>query len=259
MEKNHYGAFSLEDRVAVVTGGNGGIGLGIVKGLAEAGATVVIASRNKEKTDKAVSELVRIGRQVSGVKVDVTDEVSVTSMVDSVIRQYGRLDILVNNSGIGIRKLPENSTLQEWRQVFSVNVEGTFLCCQKAYPYMLKQGSGKIINVGSMASVFGNDWLASYSASKGAVAQLTKSLAVAWAQANIQVNAILPGWVYTTLTAPLKDQYRERYDHIISRTPMARWGEPEEMAGCVVFLASDASNYITGTLIPIDGGFSAKG
>ncbi len=259
MGKDDYGVFSLEDRVAVVTGGNGGIGLGIVKGLAEAGATIVIASRNQEKTDKAVNELLSMGKKVTGLQVDVTDERSIASMVDSVISHYGRIDILVNNSGTGIRKLPQDSTLEEWRQVFTVNVEGTFLCCQKVYPHMVKQGGGKIINVGSMASVFGNDWLASYSASKGAVAQLTKSLAVAWAQSNIQVNAILPGWVYTTLTAPLKDQYRERYDHIISRTPIGRWGEPEEMAGCVVFLASNASNYITGTLIPIDGGFSAKG
>ena len=259
MVGNDHGAFSLKKKVAVVTGGNGGIGLGIVKGLAGAGATVVIASRNQAKTDKAVEELTRNSTQVSGLMLDVTDEASVIAMVNSVIKKFGHLDILVNNSGTGIRKLPEDSTLQEWRQVFAVNFEGTFLCCQKAYPYMAKQGGGKIINVGSMASVFGNDWLASYAASKGAVTQLTKSLAVAWAKDNIQVNAILPGWVDTTLTAPLKDQDRERYDHIISRTPMGRWGEPEEMAGCVVFLASNASNYVTGALIPIDGGFSAKG
>ena len=184
------GPFDLSGKTALVTGGNGGIGLGIARGLAGAGANVVVAARNAEKTAAAVEEIRGMGVGALGVSMDVLDEGSVSDGVKASAAEFGGVDILVNNAGIGIRKPPQDYTLDEWRQVVGINLDGTFLCAREVYPLMKGAGGGKIINIGSMTSVFGSDWVAAYSASKGGVVQLTKSLAVAWASDNIQVNAI---------------------------------------------------------------------
>ena len=249
--------FDLTEKVAIVTGGNGGIGLGIARGLAQSGADIVIAARNRDKTEAAVTGVRRLGVRSLGVETDVTDETSVRSMARSVIDEFGRIDVLVNNAGIVVRKAPHEHTLEEWNRVIGVNLTGTFLCSREVYPHMARAGGGKIINNGSMFSIFGSDWVSAYSASKGGVVQVTKSLAVAWAKDNIQVNAILPGWVHTDLTEGIKTQHPDRYSSIKSRIPVGRWGEPDEMAGAAVFLASRASDYVTGVAIPVDGGYSS--
>ena len=251
--------FDLTGKVAVITGGNGGIGLGIGRGLARSGAHVVVAARDQEKTKDALKQLRELGAQALGVATDVTDESSVATMVASTIEAFGSIDILVNNAGIGIRKAPEDYTLQEWRQMIDVNLTGMFLCSRAGYPHMAKAGGGKIINIGSMTSIFGHDLVMPYAASKGGAVQLTKSLAIAWAKDNIQVNAILPGWIITDLTHPLRTQpqFRERYELITSRIPHGRWGAPDELAGAAVFLASCASDYVTGIALPVDGGYSS--
>ena len=251
------GLFDLSGKTALVTGGNGGIGLGIAQGLAGAGANIVVAARNSSKTEEAVREISAPGVGAIGVTMDVMDEDSVSEGVSAAVSEFGSIDILVNNAGIGIRKPPQDYSLEEWRQVVGINLDGTFLCSREVYPHMKNAGAGKIINIGSMTSVFGSDWVAAYSASKGGVVQLTKSLAVAWAEDNIQVNAILPGWIHTDLTAPIRNQFTDRYEYIRSRIPHGRWGEPDEMGGTAVFLASAASDYVTGVSLPVDGGYTS--
>lgn len=249
--------FDLSRKTALITGGNGGIGLGIARGLASAGADIVVAARNQQKTQDAVAEIEGLGVRAIGVTTDVIDEESVSGAVRAAVETFGGVDILVNNAGIGIRKPPQEYALSEWQQVVQINLDGTFLCSREVYPHMKSAGGGKIINIGSMTSVFGSDWVAPYSASKGGVVQLTKSLAVAWASDNIQVNAILPGWIHTDLTAPIRDQFTDRYEYIRSRIPHGRWGEPDEMGGAAVFLASRASDYVTGVSLPVDGGYTS--
>ncbi len=249
--------FDLSGKTALVTGGNGGIGLGIARGLARAGANIVVAARNASKTEEAVRDITSLGVEAVGATMDVLDEESVSDGVSAAVSRFGGIDILVNNAGIGIRKPPQDYSLEEWQQVVGINLDGTFLCSREVYPHMKSAGGGKIINIGSMTSVFGSDWVAAYSASKGGVVQLTKSLAVAWAADNIQVNAILPGWIHTDLTAPIRNQFTERYEYIRSRIPHGRWGEPDEMGGAAVFLASAASDYVTGVSLPVDGGYTS--
>jgi 2-deoxy-D-gluconate 3-dehydrogenase len=245
--------FDLSGKVAVVTGGNGGIGLGMAKGLAAAGARIAVAARNADKAKKAMQEL---GPNAAFFAVDVGKEASCREMIAAVAEKMGRIDILVNCAGIAIRKRPEVLNDAEWHQVLNVNLTGTFACSQAAYPHLKKQGGGKIINIGSMLSIFGAAPNAAYAASKGAVVQFTKSLAVAWAKDNIQVNAILPGWIDTELTVAARQQIEGLNERVLGRTPAGRWGKPDEFAGIAVFLASDASAFVTGTAIPVDGGFS---
>jgi 2-deoxy-D-gluconate 3-dehydrogenase len=247
--------FDLTGKVAIVTGGNGGIGYGIARGLAQAGAHVVVAARDHEKTTQAVAALQELGVNALGVDTQVQEEASVQAMVKTTVDTLGRMDILVNNAGINIRKRPQDYTLDEWQQVLNTNLTGVFLCAREVYPHMLEAGGGKIINIGSMTSIFGSNVAPAYAASKGGVVQLTKSLAVFWARDNIQVNAILPGWIHTDLTASASD---ERYNAIKARIPHGRWGEPEELAGTAVFLASRASDYVTGIALPVDGGYTSK-
>lgn len=249
--------FDLSGRVAIVTGGNGGIGLGIARGLADAGAHIVVAARNQRKTQSAVEQLEELGVRSLGLATDVADDASVASMVRATLDEFGRVDILVNNAGISVRKPPQEYTLEEWCRVIDINLTGTFRCSREVYAHMARAGGGKIINIGSMTSIFGSDWVVAYSASKGGVVQLTKSLANAWAKDNIQVNAILPGWIHTDLTAPIRDQFPERYAHITSRIPEGRWGEPDDLGGAAAFLASRASDYVTGVAIPVDGGYAS--
>lgn len=252
-------SFDLSGKSAVVTGGNGGIGLGIAVGLAEAGADVLVAARNEQKTAAAVEELKKFGVRAMGTTTNVQNEEEVFAMVNMAIDEFGKLDILVNNAGIGIRKAPQDYTLNDWNLIVDINLTGTFLPCREAYPHMAAAGGGKIINIGSMTSIFGHDLVMPYSASKGGVVQLTKSLATAWAKDNIQVNSILPGWIETDLTEPLRteESFRERFELISARIPHGRWGTPDDMAGTAVFLAAPASDYVTGVSIPVDGGYVA--
>ena len=249
--------FDLTGKVAVVTGGNGGIGLGIAMGLAGAGANIVIAARSVEKTAQALENIRALGVEAHGITVDVTQEPAIQRIVTSTIDHMGRLDILVNNSGIAVRAQPQELTAAQWDSVVDVNLRAAFLASKAAYAQMVKAGGGKVINVGSMYSIFGSDWGAPYAASKGGLVQLTKSLAVAWAKDNIQVNAVLPGWIVTDLTRGIQDADPNRYDNISRRIPTGRWGEPSELAGAAVFLASTASDYVTGATLTIDGGYSS--
>ena len=249
--------FNLEGRVALVTGGNGGLGLGMALGLAEAGASIVVAARNNTKTATAVSQIEATGAKALGLTADVSRESDIAEMVAQTIQVFGRLDILVNNAGMVVRKEPQDLTLEEWDQVLDVNLRGAFLAARTAYPHMKRQGGGKIINIGSMFSIFGGGGSgAPYSSSKGGLVQLSKSLAVAWAKDNIQSNTILPGWIMTELTSDIPVKQPERYDMISRRIPTGRWGEPEELKGAAVFLASPASDYVTGAVITVDGGYS---
>lgn len=248
--------FDLTGRVAIVTGGNGGIGLGMATGLVHAGASVIIASRNAEKSAKAAATL---GKRARAIEVDVADEGSVSELVQQSVSAFGRIDILVNNAGIAIRKQPETYSLEEWRQVLDTNLTSAFLCSKAVYPHMVKAGGGKIINIGSMLSIFGIPVAVPYSASKGGIVQMARSFAAAWAKDNIQVNCILPGWIDTDLTKTARAQIDGLNDRVITRTPAKRWGTPEDFAGITVFLASSASDFVTGTAIPVDGGYSISG
>ena len=251
--------FDLKGRVAVVTGGNGGIGLGMARGIAEAGATVVIVGRDKDKTDNAAGALRDAGMRVAGMVADVTHEQSCRSLIAATVQAFGGIDILVNNAGINIRKRPEEYTIQEWNTVLVTNLSSAFVCAQAAYPEMARGGGGKIINTGSMMSLFGSAYAAPYSASKGGILQLTRALAAAWAKDNIQVNAVLPGWIDTDLTRRAREEVPGLHERVLARTPAGRWGEPDDLAGIAVFLASRASDFVTGTAIPVDGGYAAQG
>ena len=252
------GAFDLKGRVAVVTGGNGGIGLGMGRGLAEAGAAVVVAARNRDKSVRAVAELRKLGVEAEGIEVDVANEASVEALVKATVVRFGRLDILVNNAGMNIRKPVETLALGEWHQVIDVNLTSAFLMSRACYPVMKKQGGGKIINIGSMMSIFGAPFAPAYAASKGGMVQLTKAMATGWAADNIQVNAVLPGWIDTELTQRARQQIEGLHESVVRRTPAKRWGMEQDMAGVAVFLASAASDFVTGAAIPVDGGYSVQ-
>jgi 2-deoxy-D-gluconate 3-dehydrogenase len=251
--------FDLAGKVAIVTGGNGGIGLGMARGLAQAGAAVVLAGRNVGKSSDAVKELEAAGVKAAMVKVDVRSEASCREMVQRAVDRFGRLDILVNNAGTNIRKRPEEYSLEEYNTVLETNLTSAFLCSQAAYPHMVRAGGGKIVNIGSMMSIFGAAFTAPYAASKGGIVQMTKAMATAWAKDNIQVNAVLPGWIDTDLTRKAREQVQGLHDRVVARTPAGRWGTPEDHAGIAVFLASAASDFVTGTAIPVDGGYSVQG
>ena len=247
--------FDLKGKVAVVTGGNGGIGLGMARGLANAGARVVVAARNRDKSAAAVREL---GSDTLAIAVDVTDERSVDALMADTMSQCERIDILVNNAGINIRKPAHELPLREWQQVIDTNLTSAFVCSRAAYPHMKRAGGGKIINVGSMLSIFGASFAPAYGASKGGIVQLTKSLAVAWAADNIQVNAVLPGWIDTDLTRQARTQLPGLNERVLARSPAGRWGTIDDFAGIAAFLASAASDFITGTAIAVDGGYSTQ-
>jgi 2-deoxy-D-gluconate 3-dehydrogenase len=239
--------FDLKGRVAIVTGGNGGIGLGMAEGLAQAGATVMLAGRNAKKAESALASLRKTGGKAEFCEGDVTKEADCQALVKKTADTFGRVDILINNAGT------------KWMHVMDTNLTSTFMCAQAVYPAMLKAKAGKIVNIGSMLSIFGTSFAPAYAASKGGVVQLTKSLASAWAKDNIQVNAVLPGWIETDLTAAAKREVEGLNERVVARTPAKRWGKPAELAGVAVFLCSAASDFVTGTAIPIDGGFSVQG
>jgi 2-deoxy-D-gluconate 3-dehydrogenase len=251
--------FSLHGRIALVTGGNGGLGLGMALGLASAGATVVIAARQQHKAEAALLRLREFNAACLFVPLDITSTGSCTRAVDAVIERCGRVDILINNAGMTVRKLPQDLSDDEWQSVIDTNLSGVFRCARAVYPHMKAAGGGKIVNIASMYAIFGAPKVAAYAASKGGVVQLTKSLAAAWAENNIQVNCIVPGWLDTDLTRAARREVEGLHDAVLDRTPARRWGTSEDVAGAAVFLASNASNFVTGACLPVDGGYSVRG
>ena len=251
--------FSLKQKVAIVTGGNGGIGKGITRAFASMGADVTIVGRKPEKTEAAVAEIKNdFGVRALGLTCDVTDEKAVQQMTEEVRRELGGINILVNNAGINIRKMPQDYEVAEWDQVMAGNLSSAFLCAKWAYPAMKAAGGGKIINIGSMTTIFGGAKLGPYSASKGGIVQLSRSMACAWAEDNIQVNAILPGWIDTELTQQARIDLAGLNEKVVARTPVGRWGKPQELGGAAIFLASAASDFVTGVALPVDGGYSSS-
>jgi 2-deoxy-D-gluconate 3-dehydrogenase len=256
MHNRSMNLFDLKGKAALVTGGNGGIGLGMAKGLAAAGARVAIAGRDRAKNDASVKEL---GPESVALEADLKDEKACRAMVEEAAQRLGRLDILVNNAGTNIRKPPEEYSLEEWKLVLDTNLTSAFVASQAAYPMLKRSGGGKIVNIGSMMSIFGASFVAPYGASKGGIVQLTRALACAWAKDNIQVNAVLPGWIDTALTRRARADIKGLHERVLARTPAGRWGEPEDLSGIAVFLCSRASDFVTGTAIPVDGGYSSQG
>ena len=249
--------FDLNGRVAVVTGGNGGIGRGIALGLAEAGAAVAVLGRNDEKNQRVLSELKAIGVPSMAVKIDVTNRAGLEPALEKVERELGSVSILVNNAGnVSLSGGVLQEKPQDWDNVIETHLNAAFLLSKLAAGSMLRRKSGKIINIASMYSLFGSGLVPSYSAAKGAMIQLTKSMAIELAPHNIQVNAIAPGWFETDMTAPVRAMPMN--DEILARTPAGRWGQPEELAGTAVYLASRASDFVTGTTVYVDGGYSIR-
>ncbi len=250
--------FDLTGKVAAVTGGNGGIGLGMAEGLGRAGACVLVVGRNEGKNRSAVAQLRAQGVKAESLVLDVTGETAGQAMVDAAVGHFGRFDILVNNAGTNVRKQPQEYSLAEFRSMIDTNLSSAFICSNAAYGAMKQQG-GKIINIGSMMSIFGASFTAPYAASKGGIVQMSRAMATAWAKDDIQVNAILPGWISTDLTRAAQRDIPELEQRVVQRTPAGRWGVPADFAGIAVFLASPASDFITGTAIPVDGGYSVQG
>lgn len=249
--------FDLHGKVAIVTGGNGGIGFGMARGLAQAGADIAVVGRDQAKTDQAVTALRdECNVRAIGLAVDVTSETDAARMVRSTVDQLGHIHILVNNAGINIRKPPQELSLEEWHKVIDSNLTSVLVCSKAVHQHLAAAGGGKIVNIGSMTSIFGVSFAPAYAASKGGVVQLTKSLAIAWAPDNIQVNCILPGWIETALTDRARQQVPGLYERVLGRTPQARWGQPADLAGAGIFLASAASDFLTGVSLPVDGGYS---
>jgi 2-dehydro-3-deoxy-D-gluconate 5-dehydrogenase len=247
--------FDLGGKVAIVTGGNGGIGRGIALGLAQAGADICIAARDAAKSERVRREIEALGRRCIAVRCDVDSVTDIDAAIDAARSAFGSIHILVNNAGRAVIKAPDAMTDEEWLSVIDTNLNGVFRFSRAVHPHLKSAGGGKIVNIGSMYSLFGSSLVPSYAASKGGVIQLTKSLAVAWAPDNIQVNALLPGWITTDMTAPVRG-LTEMYQTIVSRTPAGRFGEPEECAGAAVFLASAASDFVTGQSLAVCGGYS---
>jgi 2-deoxy-D-gluconate 3-dehydrogenase len=248
--------FDLSGRVALVTGGNGGIGLGMAKGLAANGARLAITGRNAAKNAAAATELPD-GTLV--IEADLTEAGACDHALAAVIERFGRLDILVNNAGTNIRRRPEDVSDADWATVLDTNLGQLMRMTRGAYPHLKAHGVGRVINVASIMSLFGLPFSPAYAASKGAVVQYTKVLATAWATDGITANSILPGWIETELTDGARAEVPGLYEKQIARTPMGRWGKPQDLAGIAAFLASDAAAFITGTAIPVDGGFASMG
>jgi 2-dehydro-3-deoxy-D-gluconate 5-dehydrogenase len=249
--------FDLTGQVAVVTGGNRGIGRGIALGLAEAGAAVAVFGRNEEKNQHVLSELKAIGVPSVAVKVDMTNRAALEPALNTVESELGSVSILVNNAGnVSLSGGVMNERPEDWDCVIETQLNSVFLLSKLAARSMISQKRGKIINIGSMYSYFGSGLIPSYSAAKGAIVQLTKSMAIELAPHNIQVNAIAPGWIETDMTAPVHTMPLN--DEILARTPAGRWGQPEEIAGTAVYLASHASDFVTGTTIRVDGGYAIR-
>ena len=249
---------NLDGRVSVVTGGATGLGLQMATGLAEAGSNIVICSRKLENCEAAARQIEKIGVQALAVACDVTRPEQVEALKEATLRKFGRVDVLINNAGRAWAAPPEDTPLERWQQVFDLNITAPFLCAQTLGREMIRQKRGKIINIASIAGLVGRNPRAyssiSYSASKGALVNFTRDLAVKWAQHNIQVNAICPGFFVTPLNQKLYEKNKENLDREI---PLGHTGGPDDLKGMAVLLASDASNFVTGAIIPVDGGSTA--
>ena len=229
----------------------------MAKGLAAAGATR--GHRRAQQGEGASSARGAANRSAATaefVELDVLQEASCRQAVAGAAERFGRLDILVNNAGTSVRKQPQDLSCDDWHLVMDTNLTSAFICSQAVYPHMLRAGGGKIINIGSMMSVFASSYATPYAASKGGIVQMARAMAVAWAKDNIQVNTILPGWIDTDLTRKAREQVAGLHEQVLARTPAQRWGDPDDFAGIAVFLASPASNFVTGAAIPVDGGYS---
>ncbi|MBR5020013.1 MAG: gluconate 5-dehydrogenase [Oscillospiraceae bacterium] len=254
--------FDLTGKVALVTGGSYGIGFAIAKGLAEAGATIVFNDLKQELVDQGIANYKEIGIEAHGYVCNVCDEEGVNAMVAKIAEEVGVIDILVNNAGI-IKRIPMlEMSAADFRQVIDVDLNAPFICAKAVLPGMLKKGHGKIINICSMMSELGRETVAGYAAAKGGLKMLTKNICSEFGEANIQCNGIGPGYIATPQTAPLRERQADGSRHpfdsfIIAKTPAGRWGEPEDLAGPAVFLASDASNFVNGHVLYVDGGILA--
>jgi 2-dehydro-3-deoxy-D-gluconate 5-dehydrogenase len=249
--------FNLENKVAVVTGGNRGLGRAFALALAKAGADIVIVGRNEEKNNEVAAEVRKYGRTANSFSTDLRDIPAINKMVEDVVQQFGKLDIFVNNAGVSHTLLALDISEEDWDQVMDLNVKSLFFCSQAAAKVMKEQGYGKIINLASVVGAVGDIGIAPYTASKAAVINLTRSLALEWARHGIQVNAIGPAYIETDMNSRELSNPHVR-SKIVGKTPMKRLGEPDELAGAVILLASDASSFITGQTIYVDGGWLAQ-
>jgi gluconate 5-dehydrogenase len=249
--------FDLSGKRALVTGGTHGIGMAIVKGLASAGAEIIINGTNKARLDKAIKEYAADGVNARGYIFDVTDEKAVKASVEKIEKEIGPIDILVNNAGIIKRTLAIDMEVSDYEQVIKIDLVGPFIMSKYVAKGMIQRKSGKIINICSMMSELGRDTVSAYAAAKGGLKMLTKNLATEWAKYNIQVNGIGPGYFATAQTAPIRKDGDPFNDFIISRTPAARWGVPEDLQGAAIFLASKASDFVNGHILYVDGGILA--
>jgi 2-dehydro-3-deoxy-D-gluconate 5-dehydrogenase len=253
-------AFRLDGKVALVTGASRGLGRAIALGLASAGADVALVGRDRATLEPVAAEIERdLGRQALAVELDIAALDALPPSIGAVVTRFGRIDILINNAGTNIRKTTLEYTPEEWDAVLDTNLKGTFFLTQQVGQQMVQAGGGKVLNIGSMTAYLGMPTVPAYSASKAALQQLTRLLAVEWAEHNIQVNAIAPGWISTEMTAPLKTrpELEPRYRWVLSRTPVGRFGEPHEVVGAAVFLCSPAADFITGQTLAVDGGILA--
>lgn len=252
-----YNLFSLKGKRALVTGGTHGLGMAMAKGLARAGADLVINDVSQDKISEAITEYRNDGFNAEGYVFDVTNEAQVKEFIETIESSLGPIDILVNNAGI-IKRVPMlDMAVSDFRQVIDIDLVGPFIMSKYVVPNMIKRGHGKIINVCSMMSELGRDSVAAYAAAKGGLKMLTRNMATEWAKFNIQANGIGPGYFATSQTAPLREDGHPFNDFIISRTPAGKWGDPDDLAGTAVFLSSSASDFVNGQIIYVDGGILA--
>lgn len=251
--------FKLNGKKAIVTGGARGLCYSIAEGLHDAGAEIVLIDINRENLENAAEALGKEGPKVHYVVGDLSKLDGLHSVYQEALEKLGgRVDILLNGAGLQYRCKAEDFPLDKWKLILDINLSAVFVLAQLAGRTMLKQGSGRIINIASMTSFFGSEMVPAYTASKGGVMQITKALSNEWAGRGVNVNAIAPGYMETALTADMKEKNPDQYEEITNRIPARRWGKPEDLQGIAVFLASDASNYISGAIIPVDGGYLGK-